>query len=156
MTIKKYNKLVRDKIPEIIFNTGSTPKVYIANELQYSEHLKKKLQEEVQEFLEDPCVQELADIQEVILSIATMNKDIFSWRLMMVSKKDQIKLLDNLHRSYSESLSENISEETKAKIKNLLEMIEAVTNSLKREKHETRIQRIANRIKGAVHGRDKK
>jgi hypothetical protein len=53
-------------------------------------------------------------------------------------------------------LSENISEETKAKIKNLLEMIEAVTNSLKREKHETRIQRIANRIKGAVHGRDKK
>jgi uncharacterized protein YaaR (DUF327 family) len=74
----------------------------------------------------------------------------------MVSKKDQIKLLDNLHRSYSESLSENISEETKSKIKNLLEMIEAVTNSLKREKHETRIQRIANRIKGAVHGRDKK
>ena len=73
MTIKKYNKLVRDKIPEIIYNTGSKPKVYIANELQYSEHLKKKLQEEVQEFLEDPCVQELADIQEVILSIATMN-----------------------------------------------------------------------------------
>ena len=73
MTIKKYNKLVRDKIPEIIYNTGSKPKVYIANEIEYSEHLKKKLQEEVQEFLEDPCVQELADIQEVILSIATMN-----------------------------------------------------------------------------------
>lgn len=73
MTIKKYNKLVRDKIPDIIYNTGSKPKVYIANELQYSEHLKKKLQEEVQEFLEDPCVQELADIQEVILSIASMN-----------------------------------------------------------------------------------
>lgn len=73
MTIKKYNKLVRDKIPEIIFNTGSRPKVYIANEIEYSEHLKQKLQEEVAEFLEDPCVQELADIQEVILSIASMN-----------------------------------------------------------------------------------
>ena len=35
-------------------------------------------------------------------------------------------------------------------------MIEAVTNSLKKDKHETRIQRIANRIKRAVHGRDKK
>ena len=73
MTIKKYNKLVRDKIPEIIYNTGSKPKVYIANEIEYSEHLKKKLQEEVQEFLEDPCVQELADVQEVILSIASVN-----------------------------------------------------------------------------------
>ena len=73
MTIKKYDKLVRDKIPEIIFNTGSRPKVYIANEIEYSQHLKKKLQEEVGEFLEDPCVQELADIQEVILSIATVN-----------------------------------------------------------------------------------
>lgn len=73
MTIKKYNKLVRDKIPEIIFNTGSKPKVYIANEIEYSAHLKKKLQEEVLEFLDDPCVQELADVQEVVLSIASMN-----------------------------------------------------------------------------------
>ena len=52
MTIKKYNKLVRDKIPEIIYNTGSKPKVYIANEIEYSEHLKKKLQEEGK--LKDP------------------------------------------------------------------------------------------------------
>jgi DNA-binding transcriptional regulator GbsR (MarR family) len=74
----------------------------------------------------------------------------------MASKKDQIKLLDNLHRSYSEALSQDFSEETKTKIKNLLEMIEAVTKSLKKDKHETRIQRIANRIKRAVHGRDKK
>ena len=74
----------------------------------------------------------------------------------MASKKDQIKLLDNLHRSYSEALSQDFSEETKTKIKNLLEMIEAVTNSLKKDKHETRIQRIANRIKRAVRGTDKK
>ncbi len=73
----------------------------------------------------------------------------------MTSKKDQIKLLDNLHRSYSEALSQDFSEETKDKIKNLLEMIEAVTNSLKRDKHETRIQRIASRIKRAVNRRDK-
>ena len=74
----------------------------------------------------------------------------------MASKKDQIKLLDNLHRSYSEALSQDFSEETKTKIKNLLEMIEAVTNSLKKDKHETRLQRIANRIKRAVRGTDKK
>jgi uncharacterized protein YaaR (DUF327 family) len=75
---------------------------------------------------------------------------------MVTSKKDQIKLLDNLHHSYSDALSEDLSEETKTKIKNLLEMIEAVTASLKRAKHETRIQRIANRIKRAVRGTDKK
>jgi hypothetical protein len=74
----------------------------------------------------------------------------------MTSKKDQIKLLDNLHRSYSDALSEDLSEETKTKIKNLLEMIEAVTVSLEKTKHETRLQRIANRIKKTIHGRDKK
>ena len=74
---------------------------------------------------------------------------------MMTSKKDQIKLLDNLHHSYSEALSQDFSEETKEKIKNLLEMIEAVTKSLKRGSHETRIQKIAGKIKKAINGTDK-
>lgn len=73
----------------------------------------------------------------------------------MTSKKDQIKLLDNLHRSYSDALSQGFSEETKDKIKNLLEMIEAVTASLEKTKHETKLQRIANRIKKTIHDRDK-
>ena len=73
MPTKVYNKLVRDKIPDIIYRTGAKAKVHIANEIEYSDSLKQKLQEEVAEFLEDPCVQELADIQEVILSIATLN-----------------------------------------------------------------------------------
>ena len=74
---------------------------------------------------------------------------------MMTSKKDQIKLLDNLHRSYSEALSQDFSKETKDKIENLLEMIEAVTKSLKRGSHETRIQKIAGKIKKAINGTDK-
>ena len=73
----------------------------------------------------------------------------------MTSKKDQIKLLDNLHRTYSDALSQDFSEETKEKMKNLLEMIEAVTKSLKRGKHETKIQRIAGKIKKAINGTDK-
>lgn len=90
MTIKKYNKLVRDKIPEIIFTTGSRPKVYIANEIEYSDQLKKKLQEEVAEFLEYPCVQELADVQEVILSITSMN----GWDKLL----EQERLAKNINR----------------------------------------------------------
>jgi predicted house-cleaning noncanonical NTP pyrophosphatase (MazG superfamily) len=73
MTIKKYDKLVRDKIPEIIESQGKQCKVYVAVNDDYQQRLKDKLQEEVQEFLEDPCVEELADIEEVLLSIAEIN-----------------------------------------------------------------------------------
>jgi predicted house-cleaning noncanonical NTP pyrophosphatase (MazG superfamily) len=74
MTVKKYNKLVRDKIPDIIAAQGKTCKVYVATNEVYQQRLKDKLQEEIQEFLENPCVEELADIQEVLLSIAEINK----------------------------------------------------------------------------------
>ena len=74
MTVKKYNKLVRDKIPEIIESQGKQCKVYVAVNDDYQQRLKDKLQEEVQEFLEDPCVEELADIEEVLLSIAEVNR----------------------------------------------------------------------------------
>jgi len=74
MTTKKYNKLVRDKIPQIISDQGKKCKVYVAVSDDYRQRLKDKLTEEVQEFLQDPCVEELADIQEVLLSIAEVNK----------------------------------------------------------------------------------
>ena len=74
MTVKKYNKLVRDKIPEIIQAQGKQCKVYVAVNEDYEQRLKDKLEEEVQEFLEDPCVEELADIEEVLLSIAEVNR----------------------------------------------------------------------------------
>jgi len=74
MSVKKYNKLVRDKIPEIIESQGKQCKVYVAVNEDYQQRLKDKLQEEVQEFLEDPCVEELADIEEVLLSIAEINR----------------------------------------------------------------------------------
>lgn len=90
MTVKKYNKLIRDKIPEIIFNQGKKAKVTIANEIEYSAHLKKKLQEEVEEYLETPCVEELADIQEVILSIAEAN----GWDTLL----EEQRLAKNINR----------------------------------------------------------
>ena len=65
----------------------------------------------------------------------------------MANKKDQIKLLENLHRSYSQTLSEEHPEETKEKVKNLLQMIDAVINSLRKKKDETRLQKIASRLK---------
>lgn len=69
----KYNKLVRDNIPEIIQENGKKCKYRIADHAEYYEKLMDKLQEEVQEFLANPSVEELADVQEVVDSIASCN-----------------------------------------------------------------------------------
>ena len=65
----KYNKLVRDKIPEILRDKNLNPITHQADNTEYWEKLKDKLQEEVDEFLEAENLEELADILEVIDAI---------------------------------------------------------------------------------------
>ena len=67
--MKIYNKLVRDKITDIIEAEGRTAKYRILDNNEYREELNKKLQEEIKEYLEDNNVEELADIVEVIYGI---------------------------------------------------------------------------------------
>lgn len=64
-----YNKLVRDKIPEIIEKNGQGCKYRILDDKEYIEMLEKKLFEELSEYLEDKSKGELADLMEVILSV---------------------------------------------------------------------------------------
>jgi len=66
-----YNKLVRDRIPEIIRAKGGTPVTHIADEKEYWAKLKAKLQEESTEFFIDESPEEFADLVEVIHAIAT-------------------------------------------------------------------------------------
>ena len=66
----KYNKLVRDRIPNILDAKGKSYSVRQCDESEKLEYLKRKLIEEVDEFLEEPSVEELADIPEVLLSLS--------------------------------------------------------------------------------------
>jgi len=73
--MKKYNKLVRDKIPEIIQSDGNCRcETRILAEDEYLKELKAKLVEEMNEFLDSENVEELADLEEVLRGILDAKK----------------------------------------------------------------------------------
>lgn len=63
------DKLIRDKIPQSIRQSGKTCKTHIANDKEYWSRLLDKLDEEVQEFKDDESGEEMADILEVLYAI---------------------------------------------------------------------------------------
>lgn len=67
---KVYNKLVRDKIPEIIEQSGKLCEISVLSDEEYLTALDKKLNEELQEFRQSGEIEELADILEVVYAIA--------------------------------------------------------------------------------------
>lgn len=68
--MKIYNKLVRDRIPEIITSDGKTCEIEIVSGIEKQELLEKKLLEEVNEYLDDKNLEELADVMEVLFGLA--------------------------------------------------------------------------------------
>jgi predicted house-cleaning noncanonical NTP pyrophosphatase (MazG superfamily) len=62
----QHNKLVRDRIPEIIARSGTKANLRtIESSEEYVNELTKKLSEEACEVGESPSVEELADLKEV-------------------------------------------------------------------------------------------
>ncbi|PIR47400.1 hypothetical protein COV06_02985 [Candidatus Uhrbacteria bacterium CG10_big_fil_rev_8_21_14_0_10_50_16] len=62
----EHNKLVRDRIPEIIRQNGDIAEVRIADSREFQEKLVQKLHEEVREFIENHSAEEATDIIEVL------------------------------------------------------------------------------------------
>lgn len=72
--IKEHNKLVRDKIVDIIESSNKTAKTRILNDNEYKIALKEKLFEEIEEyFASENDVNELADIKEVFNALCIAN-----------------------------------------------------------------------------------
>ncbi len=67
---KIYNKLVRDRIPEIIEAFGVHCKIQILSDEAYLRMLDAKLDEELAEYHKDQNIEELADLLEVIRAAA--------------------------------------------------------------------------------------
>lgn len=101
-----YNKLVRDNIPDIIKKNGATPIVRILDDEEYFKELNRKLEEELNEYLDGNDIEELADLYEVMLAILDYKKmslmefDII--RKMKVEKRGAFK-----NKIYLESVIDN-------------------------------------------------
>ena len=65
----KYDKLVRDRIPEIIEESGKHCETRILSKDEHLEYLNKKLGEELNEYLESGDIEELADLEEVLRGV---------------------------------------------------------------------------------------
>lgn len=66
----QYNKLVRDRIPEIISAAGKTCTTEILSGEDYLRMLDAKLDEELAEYHKDQNIEELADLLEVLRAAA--------------------------------------------------------------------------------------
>lgn len=70
MPTKPYHKLIRDRIPQIIENSGKTCLTRTLSEEEYLAMLDEKLSEELAEYQQDKSMEELADLLEVIMAVA--------------------------------------------------------------------------------------
>lgn len=70
--IRVYNKAIRDKIPEIIIESGSEPTIEKLSDEGFLKELEKKLEEEINEYNESRKVEELCDLIEIAYRIAEL------------------------------------------------------------------------------------
>lgn len=82
--MKVYDKLVRDRIPEIIEASGKKCEVEVVSDEVALKYLYMKLEEETRELLDDKNLEEIADVMEVLFAIAGKygysEEDVFSKR----------------------------------------------------------------------------
>ncbi len=87
-----YNKPIRDKIPEIIKESGKNCNVKKLDDSEFLVQLEKKLVEELTEYQESKNVEELADVLEVIYRISNLKGfDLDKARLEKIEKRGKFE-----------------------------------------------------------------
>ena len=88
---KKYYKLVRDKIPEIIENDGEIPFVRVLDDKEFKLELERKLFEEYNEVLEasssEERLEELADMLEIISTLSLLENSNLETLISIMEEK---------------------------------------------------------------------
>ncbi|MCA0987077.1 nucleoside triphosphate pyrophosphohydrolase [Guptibacillus algicola] len=90
-----YNKLVRDRIPEIIAKNGQTYEAINLSEGEFKVELRRKLLEEVNEYLEassdEDAISELCDVIEVVRSLAGVHGKSYEDVEMVRGEKEETR-----------------------------------------------------------------
>ena len=91
---RRHNKLVRDKVPQIIKENKQIPTIRKLNEEDFVNELFRKLEEEVQEIIgarndKNELVMEIGDVYEVLDAIIDLYKLDKSLILELQKKKKQ-------------------------------------------------------------------
>ena len=89
---KVYNKLVRDNIPNIIKSNGEIPITRILDNDEYKKELENKLYEEYQEVLSssgDDRIEELADMLEIIKTLANLENKTLNDVILVAEQKNK-------------------------------------------------------------------
>lgn len=89
MSTIHYNKLVRDKIPEIIAASGKDCITETLSNADYLQMLDTKLNEELAEYQEDKSLEELADLLEVIMAVVKARG--FTWNELEQIRSDKAR-----------------------------------------------------------------
>ena len=84
---KIYNKLVRDRIPEIIESDGKLCTTEILPDDRYLQMLDVKLDEELAEYQESTSLEELADLLEVMRAVVKARG--WSWEQLEQARQEK-------------------------------------------------------------------
>ena len=113
-SVKVYNKLVRDKIPEIIESNGKTCTVETLTDEKYIAMLDAKLTEELEEYQENKSLEELADLLEVLGAVVKARG--YTWEELTKVRKKKLEERGGFEKKILlKEVFENVSSQAESK-----------------------------------------